>query len=77
MVASAHAQDFERRKRPDQLHQSSASQGNDQSPEDTSEEDEDDDEHDVGDTRQYGDEDLAEELPFARTSRISEESRHG
>lgn len=78
MVAAAHAQDFERRKRPDQLHPTSASQGNDQSPEDTSEEeDEDDDEHDVGDTRQSGDEGLAEELPFARTSRISEESRHG
>ncbi|ODM20836.1 hypothetical protein SI65_03889 [Aspergillus cristatus] len=67
IVAAAHAQDFERRKRPDQMHPASVSQGNAQSPEDSSEEEEDD----LGDAEahanRYAGDNLEDEMPFGRT----------
>lgn len=73
-MASAHAQDFERRKRPEQMHPSSGAQGTNRTPDDTSEEGDDNDDAGDADASGDADENLAHELPFTGTRRISEES---
>jgi hypothetical protein len=55
MLASAHAQDFQRKKRPGEMSGATVAHGAPESPEDTS------DEEDSGDTRPYKDEDAIEE----------------
>lgn len=74
IVASAHAQDFERRKRPEQMHPSSGAQGTDQTPDNTSEEEDDNDDAGDADASGDADENLAGELPFTGTRRTSEKS---
>lgn len=72
IVAAAHAQDFERRKRPDQMHPASVSQGNAQTPDDSSEEEDDSGDADMSAdatqyANQYAEGNLEDELPFGRT----------
>lgn len=61
IVATAHAQDFQRARRPDQIHESIAASVPSQIPDDTSEEE------DVEESP-YKDDDFAEELPFSNNS---------
>ncbi|KAL4808689.1 EXS-domain-containing protein [Aspergillus unguis] len=55
LLASAHAQDFQRKRRPDEMNGATAAHGTPESGEDTS------DEEDSGDTQPYRDEDAIEE----------------
>ncbi|KAL4925165.1 EXS family-domain-containing protein [Aspergillus undulatus] len=55
MVASAHAQDFQRKRRPEEMAGATVAHGSPETPEDSSDED------DSGDTRPYRDEDAIEE----------------
>lgn len=63
ILASAHAQDFERRKLPEQMHESAITNGPGHSPEDTSEEEYEEDSND----HLPKDDDAVEELPFVNS----------
>ncbi|KAI9930049.1 Xenotropic and polytropic retrovirus receptor 1 [Aspergillus wentii] len=75
IVATAHAQDFQRKKRPDQIPGAAVQHDTERSPDETSEEEE---EADSGDSRHDTDDDSTAAAIRRRTShvRISEESDH-
>lgn len=72
IVASAHAQDFERRKQPDQMHEPNiSSHGPTHTPDDSTEEEY---EEDSAEPSPYKNDDIAQELPFMNSqARSSDE----